>query len=103
MTKSKLHINRITKREEEIINLLMDGFSYKDIAQRLYISITTLKSHITNIFKKKQVNSLQQLLVKEYKKKPEFLNKQEKFKQIRKQIYCELIAEMQKKLNEADE
>ena len=41
MTKSKLHICRITKREEEIINLIMDGFSYKEITQRLYISITT--------------------------------------------------------------
>ena len=100
MTKSKLHIHRITKREEEIINLLMDGFSYKDITQNLYISTTTLKSHLVNIFEKKQVNSLQQLLVKEYKKK---LNSQKEFKQIRKQIYCELIAEMQKKLNEADE
>lgn len=100
MTKSKLHIHRITKREEEIINLLMDGFSYKDIAQKLYISITTLKSHLTNIFIKKQVNSLQQLLVKEYKKK---LISQKEFKQIQKQIYCELIAEMQKKLNEVEE
>lgn len=73
MTKSKLHIYRITKREEEIINLLMDGFSYKEITQRLYISITTLRSHIINIFKKKQVNSLQQLLVKEYKRKIEII------------------------------
>ena len=79
MTKSKLHIHRITKREEEIINLLMDGFSYKEIAKKLYISITTLKSHLTNIFRKKQVNSLQQLLVKEYKRKIEFLNQQEGF------------------------
>lgn len=82
MTKSKLYIYRITKREEEITNLLMDGFSYKDVSQNLYISITTLKSHIRNIFQKKQVNSLQQLLVKEYKRKIEFLNRQKEFKQI---------------------
>ena len=82
MTKSKLYIYRITKREEEITNLLMDGFSYKDVSQNLYISITNLKSHIINIFQKKQVNSLQQLLVKEYKRKIEFLNRQKEFKQI---------------------
>lgn len=52
MTKSKLHIHRVTKREGEVINLLMDGFSYKEIAKILYISITTLKSHIKNIFQK---------------------------------------------------
>ena len=74
MTKSKLHIHRITKREEEIINLLMDGFSYKEIAKKLYISITTLKCHLTNIVRKKQVNNLQQLMVKENKGKIEFLN-----------------------------
>ena len=58
-----------TEREEEILDLLMAGFSYEKISERLVIQMTTLKTHVNNIFQKRGYHSLQELLVKEYKKK----------------------------------
>ena len=47
----------LTKREHEILELLMDGLSYKEIADRCAISIQTLNSHIKNIYTKLGVHS----------------------------------------------
>ena len=47
----------LTKREHEILALLMDGLSYKEIADRCFISIQTLNSHIKNIYTKLGVHS----------------------------------------------
>ena len=43
---------RMTKREREVIGLIGDGLSNKEIAQSLNISTFTLKSHIHNIMEK---------------------------------------------------
>lgn len=43
---------RMTKREREVIGLLGDGMSNKEIAQRIHISTYTVKSHIHNIMEK---------------------------------------------------
>lgn len=47
----------LTKRETEILNLLIDGLSYKDIAARCFISLDTVFSHIKKIYVKLKVNS----------------------------------------------
>jgi DNA-binding NarL/FixJ family response regulator len=47
----------LTKREREILELLMDGLSYKDIADKCFISTQTLNSHIKNIYTKLDVHS----------------------------------------------
>ena len=49
--------NDITKREQEILNLLVKGNSYKMIAAELYISIETVRTHLKSIYKKLQVSS----------------------------------------------
>jgi DNA-binding NarL/FixJ family response regulator len=43
---------RMTKREREIITLIADGLSNKEIAGRLNIAIHTVKSHVHNIMEK---------------------------------------------------
>jgi two-component system nitrate/nitrite response regulator NarL len=43
---------RMTKREKEVIRLLGDGLSNKEIAQKINVSIYTVKSHIHNIMEK---------------------------------------------------
>ena len=43
---------RMTKREREVVGLIGDGLSNKEIAQRLNISSFTVKSHIHNIMEK---------------------------------------------------
>lgn len=43
---------RMTKRERQVIELIADGFSNKEIAQKLHISTYTVKSHVHNILEK---------------------------------------------------
>ena len=49
--------SNLTNREQDIVNGLVDGLSYKLIADRLDISIDTVRAHIRNIYKKLHVNS----------------------------------------------
>ncbi|HEX7573793.1 MAG TPA: response regulator transcription factor [Bacteroidota bacterium] len=48
---------RMTKREREIISLIAEGFSNKDIARRLNIATYTVKSHVHNILEKLALHS----------------------------------------------
>lgn len=50
-------INSLTKSEEEVLNLLMDGFKYADISEQLNIKISTVKTHISNIYSKLNVKN----------------------------------------------
>ncbi|MCS6290736.1 MAG: response regulator transcription factor, partial [Nitrospira sp.] len=54
----------LTKREHDIINLIGEGLSNKDIACRLSIGSTTVRHHLTSIFGKLDVHSRQQLLIR---------------------------------------
>ncbi len=42
----------LTKREQEIVDLIIDGYANKEISQRLSITIHTVKSHIHSILEK---------------------------------------------------
>ncbi len=59
---SKLYEFNISKREFEIIELMLDGLSNDEISQKLMISVSTVKKHIYNIFSKLGINSRLQLL-----------------------------------------
>lgn len=43
---------RMTRREREVIALIAEGLSNKDIAQRLHLATDTVKSHVHNILEK---------------------------------------------------
>ncbi|MFZ0454347.1 MAG: response regulator transcription factor [Ignavibacteriaceae bacterium] len=43
---------KMTKRERQVIDLVADGLTNKEIAQRLHLSTYTIKSHIHNILEK---------------------------------------------------
>ena len=57
----------LTKREHDIIALIGEGLSNKDIACRLSICSTTVRHHLTSIFGKLDVHSRQQLLIRAHK------------------------------------
>jgi DNA-binding CsgD family transcriptional regulator len=46
-----------TKREKEVVELVLKGFTNKKIAQELHVSLSTIKSHILNSFQKAEVSS----------------------------------------------
>jgi DNA-binding NarL/FixJ family response regulator len=47
----------ISKREQEVLELLSKGFLYKEIADKLSISISTVKRHLNSIYTKLQVQN----------------------------------------------
>ena len=51
----------ITERESEILQLLIKGLSYKEIALSIFICVETLNSHIKNIYRKLNVHSRSEL------------------------------------------
>lgn len=54
--RSEEMITSLTKREYEVLILIAEGLNNRAIAQRLIISEKTVKNHISNIFKKIEVN-----------------------------------------------
>lgn len=54
---SKLEID-LTNRELEILKLIADGFSNKEIGEQLFISHRTVDTHRTNLMKKLNVNNI---------------------------------------------
>jgi DNA-binding CsgD family transcriptional regulator len=54
----------ISKREKEIITLIMKGYSNRKIANQLFISLSTVKTHIKNIFQKLKVESRFEIITK---------------------------------------
>lgn len=48
--------NVLTNREQEIVDLIAEGQTNRDIAQSLYISEATVKTHVSNILSKLEVN-----------------------------------------------
>ena len=53
----------LTQREEEVLDLLTQGVTYKGVANQLFISETTVKTHVNNIFQKLQVNDRTQAVL----------------------------------------
>lgn len=54
----------LTNRETEILQLLMKGLSYKEIAAKCFISIDTMFSHIRKIYNKLNVHSRSEIAAK---------------------------------------
>ncbi len=66
-------LSYLTQREEEVLELLTQGITYKGVANKLFISETTVKTHVNNIFQKLQVNDRTQAVL--YAINNGFLNK----------------------------
>jgi DNA-binding NarL/FixJ family response regulator len=61
---------RMTKREQQITDLIAEGLSNKEIAQRLNIATYTVKSHVHNILEKLALHSRLQIAAHAHKKAP---------------------------------
>jgi DNA-binding NarL/FixJ family response regulator len=59
----------LSEREKNVLQLLVDGNSYKMVASEMQISIDTVRSHIRNIYEKLHVNSKSEAVAKALKDK----------------------------------
>ncbi|PAX60082.1 response regulator [Brunnivagina elsteri] len=53
----------LTEREQEVLNWLTQGASNEEIAKQLYVTVATVKAHLTSIFEKLEVTSRTQAIV----------------------------------------
>ena len=59
----------LSKREREVLELLVEGFDYKAIAEKLFVSNNTIRTHIANIYEKLHVSSKTQVVTMAIKHK----------------------------------
>ena len=54
-------LDQLTNREKEVLRLIARGFSYKQVARRLYISHKTVESHVSAVLRKLQLTNRYEL------------------------------------------
>ncbi|CAM1369314.1 response regulator transcription factor [Tenacibaculum xiamenense] len=57
-------VSTLTNQEEKIAKLICEGLSNKEIASTLFISSSTVKTHIRNLYSKLEISNRQQLIEK---------------------------------------
>lgn len=67
-TEKNSELEKLSQREQEIVQLLSKGLRYKEIADKLFVSTETVRTHIRNIYQKLQVNSRMDAFNKIFKK-----------------------------------
>ena len=54
-------LDRLTEREREVMRLIARGYSYKEVAKELFISVKTVETHMSNVLRKLQLSSRHEL------------------------------------------
>jgi DNA-binding CsgD family transcriptional regulator len=57
-------IQELSRREREVLLLMLGGHGEQEMSQRLYLSKNTLHSHVKRLYKKMSVNSRSALIAK---------------------------------------
>jgi DNA-binding NarL/FixJ family response regulator len=54
-------IDQLTPREQDVLLLLARGYTYKEIAARLHLSVKTIETHVSNVLRKLQLSNRNEL------------------------------------------
>jgi DNA-binding NarL/FixJ family response regulator len=54
-------LDQLTPREREVLRLIARGYTYKEIARELYISLKTVETHVSSVLRKLQLSTRHQL------------------------------------------
>lgn len=54
-------LDRLSVREREVMKLIARGYSYKEVARELFISIKTVETHVSSVLRKLQLSNRHQL------------------------------------------
>lgn len=55
---------KLTTREADVFRLLVEGYTLKECAQKLEIKYSTINTHMTSIYKKLNVKSRAELIIR---------------------------------------
>jgi DNA-binding CsgD family transcriptional regulator len=64
LNEAELNNLRLSSRELEVLTLMADGLSNQQIAERLFVSLNTIKTHTSNLFLKLEVERRTQAIEK---------------------------------------
>ena len=59
-------LEKLSEREQEVLNLIAAGLSNHEIAQKLVVTVSTIKTHLNNIYAKLHVHTRLQAVTKAY-------------------------------------
>jgi DNA-binding NarL/FixJ family response regulator len=54
-------LDQLTPREREVLRLIARGYSYKEVAARLSLSVKTIETHVSSVLRKLQLSSRHEL------------------------------------------
>ncbi len=54
-------LDQLTAREREVLRLIARGYTYREIARELFISVKTVESHVSSVLRKLQLSTRHQL------------------------------------------
>ena len=54
-------LDQLTPREHDVLLLLARGYTYKEIAARLHLSVKTIETHVSNVLRKLQLSNRNEL------------------------------------------
>ncbi len=52
LNEEEIALRKISKRELDVLQLMSEGLSNQEIAEKLYVSLSTIKTHSSNLFEK---------------------------------------------------
>jgi len=64
MRTASSEMRELSPRENEILKLLAEGFLYKEIAEKLNITMSTVRTHIHSVYEKLHVQTRTEAVVK---------------------------------------
>lgn len=65
--RGNIPLEKLSEREQMVLALMAEGLSNQEIAQRLVVSVSTIKTHLNNIYVKLQVHSRLQAVNRAYR------------------------------------
>ena len=54
-------MDRLTQREQEVLRLIARGYTYKEVAARIHVSVKTVETHVSSVLRKLQLSNRHEL------------------------------------------
>lgn len=61
LSKVEEELDKLSVREREVMKLIARGYSYREVARELFISVKTVETHVSNVLRKLQLSNRHQL------------------------------------------